>query len=231
MSINPQGPQPDTGEDMPIVRIRLPSAEAYADTISVIADLQFVVSCCERLHAELNRDQADGLVIQALWSAAVVAYARCFGTGKRQAVSVADVEGLGALELHEWVMNMRNKHVAHAVNPFEKVDIGAVLSKPDSTTGQVEGIAEILIKWVSAMPDDVAELARLAHALLERINPTYEEQGKAVLAEANALDIEELYSKPRIAVEAPGPTEAGTATPRMGTDFAPLPDGDKGAAT
>ena len=65
------------------VALDLPSARVLAGQASVIQDLQFVMDCCKRLLAELARpeEDRDGVVPQALWSSALVAYARCFGKG------------------------------------------------------------------------------------------------------------------------------------------------------
>ena len=43
------------------------------------------MDCCKRLLTELARpeEDRDGVVPLALWSSALVAYARCFGKGRR----------------------------------------------------------------------------------------------------------------------------------------------------
>jgi len=59
------------------VALDTPSARILADQASIINDLQFVMDCCKRLLDELGRPQEerDGVVPQALWSSALVAYA------------------------------------------------------------------------------------------------------------------------------------------------------------
>ena len=94
----------------------LPSAKALADAALVEHDLQFVVDCCERVLADERAGCSDALVERALWRSALVAYVRCFSTDQRGALSLADVAALppeGAVEFHEHVRQMRNKHVAH----------------------------------------------------------------------------------------------------------------------
>jgi hypothetical protein len=77
----------DTSPQVPglTVALDIPSARILADQASIIQDLQFVMDCCKRLLTELERpeDHRDGVVPQALWSSALVAYARCFGKGRR----------------------------------------------------------------------------------------------------------------------------------------------------
>ena len=54
------------------------------------------MDCCKRLLTELARpeEDRDGVVPLALWSAAVVAYGRCFGEGRRSGLAIDDVRNL-----------------------------------------------------------------------------------------------------------------------------------------
>ncbi|MFD6792238.1 MULTISPECIES: hypothetical protein [Prauserella salsuginis group] len=79
------------------LEIRSPEARRVADLASVGEDLSFVMRAAERLlvEMELPDNEGDSVVIRALWSAALVAYQRCFTDGKRAGLALADVEGLG----------------------------------------------------------------------------------------------------------------------------------------
>src|SRR6202008_1305776 len=70
---------------MPTVAIDVPSAQVLADQASIISELQFVMDCCKRLLAELDKpeEERDPLMPLALWSSAVLAYGRCFSKGTR----------------------------------------------------------------------------------------------------------------------------------------------------
>src|SRR5690349_16309362 len=87
--------QEGTGQEgtLPTVAIEGPAARALAESAAVIGDLQFVMECCKRLLTELAvpEDDRDPLVPQALWSAALTGYARCFGKGSRPGLTVDDV--------------------------------------------------------------------------------------------------------------------------------------------
>ena len=69
----------------------LPSAQVLADQIATIQDLQFVMECCKRLLTELvtPEDERDPVVPQALWSAALTAYDRCFSKGTKFGLAAA----------------------------------------------------------------------------------------------------------------------------------------------
>src|SRR6516164_10317876 len=74
------------------VALDIPSARVLADQASIIQDLQFVMDCCKRLLTELAvpAEDRDTVLPLALWSSAVVAYARCFGSGRRFGLATED---------------------------------------------------------------------------------------------------------------------------------------------
>ena len=117
-------------------------ARRLADLAAVFDDLQFVLGCCERLLRELARgDEQDPVVTEALWSAALNAYARCFRAGDRDAgLTVEDLTATGLqgdlVPWHEMLGKLRNFLVAKAANPRETFSVG--VSLPDG--GAAEGI-------------------------------------------------------------------------------------------
>ena len=139
-----------------IVTLESPSAARLADLASILQDLRFIVGCCDLLMAQLRLPdpERDGVAVAAAWSAALIAYRRCFDAGVRGGLTVADVQALGlqgeVLKIHKFLHDMRDKHIAHSVNPYEVVRIGAVLSPPESVDRKVEGIATLSMKHVVA---------------------------------------------------------------------------------
>ena len=131
---------------MPTVALDVPSAHVLADQASIIQDLQFVMDCCKRLLTELEKpeEDRDPLMPVALWSSAVLAYARCFGKGKRFSLVTEDVRNLplhgAVMKFHKWVLEERDKLAAHAPNPSEAAKVGAALSPPEQKDRRVEGI-------------------------------------------------------------------------------------------
>lgn len=206
-----------SGTALPTVALDLPSAQLLADYASVLQDLRYVQECCKRLLKVLAEpeNQRDGIVLKALWSAALVAYARCFASGKRFGLSNENVQALPlegeVSEFHQWLINMRNKHVAHSVNPFEIVKVGAVLSAPDAPQMQVEGIATLSMEYM--LPDEtgVRQLGGLAAALANQVAQRGQAQQEIVLNETRQLNVEELSSLPPLRTYAPDTEAAGRA--------------------
>jgi hypothetical protein len=211
--------QPDPNVPIPaqlrVVPLDMPSAQILADYASVVQDLRFVQGCCRHLLTVLAQPegQRDSTLMKALWSAALVAYARCFGTGKRSGLTIEDVKGLPLqgefLEYHKWLRDMRDKNVAHSVNPFEQVKVGALLSPPESPQRQFEGVATLAMLYL--MPDEtgVWQLGGLAAALADSVSRKAQAQQDTVTAEARQLDLDYLYSLPDLRSMAPGPAAAG----------------------
>jgi hypothetical protein len=90
------------------------SARSLADQASIYQDLSFVVDCCRKLSRLPTGGEA--VLVEALWSAALIAYSRCFGTGKRIGLDALSVLNLGlqgdVWEFHQWLRDMRDKGVA-----------------------------------------------------------------------------------------------------------------------
>ena len=197
------------------VALDLPSARVLAGQASVIQDLQFVMDCCKRLLTELDRpeEDRDGVVPQALWSSALVAYARCFGKGSRFGLSAEDVRNLplhgAVMKFHKWVIEERNKLTARPADPFEAAKIGAALSSSVQAERRVEGIAIFSTGHVLVDVIGVRQLGGLASELAKHIADKAQEQQDAVLADAQQLNIDSLYKLPPLRMGPPTDGSAG----------------------
>jgi hypothetical protein len=196
------------------VALDVPSAQILADQASIIQDLQFVMECCKRLLTELAKpeEDRDSVVPQALWSAALVAYARCFGKGKRFGLADEDVRALPlqgeVMKYHRWVIGERNKLTVHPANPFEAAKVGAALSLPGQAERRVEGIAILSTSHVLVDGTGVRQLGGLASELAKQTAEKAQEQQDSVLADAQQLNIDSLYGLPPLL---PRPTAADNA--------------------
>ncbi|HME64931.1 MAG TPA: hypothetical protein VKG61_08580 [Streptosporangiaceae bacterium] len=192
------------------VALDTPSARILADEASIINDLQFVMDCCKRLLTELARPQEerDGVVPQALWSSALVAYGRCFGEDRRSGLAIDDVQNLplqgAVMKFHTWVIGEYDKLTAASADPFEAARIGAALSPPGQKKRRVEGIAVFSTSRVLIDVIGVRQLGGLASELAKQTAQKAEKQQHAVLTDAQQLDIDSLYESPPLNTEPPG---------------------------
>lgn len=184
------------------VALDTPSARILADEASIINDLQFVMDCCKRLLTELARPQEerDGVVPQALWSSALVAYGRCFSEDRRSGLAIDDVQNLplqgAVMKFHTWVIGEYDKLTAPSADPFEAARIGAALSSPGQKKRRVEGIAVFSTSRVLIDVIGVRQLGGLASELAKQTAQKAEKQQHAVLTDAQQLDIDSLYESP-----------------------------------
>ena len=190
------------------VALDTPSARILADQTSVIQDLQFVMDCCKRLLAELARpeEDRDGVVPLALWSSAVMAYARCFGEGRRSGLTAEDVANLplqgAVMKFHEWVIEELDKLTEHPADPFASAKIGAALS-PAGQKQRVEGIAIFSTSHVLIDVTGVRQLGGLAAELAKQTAGKAQRQQDSVLSDAQQLDIGSLYGSPPLRAQPP----------------------------
>ena len=203
---------------MPTVALDVPSAHVLADQASIIEDLQFVMDCCKRLLTELEKpeEDRDPLMPVALWSSAVMAYARCFGKGKRFGLVTEDVRNLplhgAVMKFHKWVLEERDKLAAHAPNPSEAAKVGAALSPPEQKDRRVEGIVIFASSHVLIDDVGVRQLGGLASELAKQTAEKATEQQDVVLKDAQQLNLDSLYRLPTIGTWPPEDSAQTTAS-------------------
>ena len=206
------------------VALDLPSARVLADQIATIQDLQFVMECCKRLLTELVTPdgERDPVVPQALWSAALTAYDRCFSKGTTFGLTAENVRSLPlegqVMKFHTWIVDERNKLARHAADPFELAKVGSVLSAPglsapglsggqpdggEPSDRQLEGITVLSASHILVDGAGVRQLGALASELARQTAGKAQEQERAVLGDARRLGLDALYTLPPLPLGPP----------------------------
>lgn len=184
----------------PTVRqLGTPAASALADLAATFEELQTVLGCCERL---LAQPAPDELAAEALWTTALLSYARCFAPGARGVgLTVEDVKKTkleGALEdWHGLLLRMRDHYADASVDPRERFTVGV----SRNSDGTPAGIAVTGLR--QPLPDDVTvrQTGALAYALLHLVDTRIGAQQRRVFAAAGAMSQAELDQLPEVAVE------------------------------
>ncbi|UIJ56902.1 hypothetical protein LWP59_22325 [Amycolatopsis acidiphila] len=179
-------------EPATVRRLVTPAAEALADLASIFNDLQTVLRCCERLVRELA-GRPDDVVVEGVWTTALISYARCFTGGARgMGLTEDDVRSIElpgeVLEWHKVLRQLRKHYADPATNPRERYEVGAATS----ADGRVGGIA---ITGVPQPPLDevtVRQTGALAYRLSALVDRRISEHQERVLAAANALSPADL---------------------------------------
>jgi len=198
-------------------------AGQFADLQSIRRDLNRTIEMLNLLVPEFNKpdDQQNSVLIEGLWSAGLVNYARCFAEGKRWKLDESTIfVGLPeiALSTHKWALGMRNKLIAHSVNPFEECMTHIAVDESDMPKSW--GIGFFLAILVHQKKEGAANLVLLCELLRDKVRDKCEALQKELQIEVNKLTSNDLKKLPLAVYTAPG-ADAATAV-RMSSGEPPL---------
>jgi hypothetical protein len=186
----------------------VPEAAALASLIGMRSDMEQVIAYCnlmiDRYAGEhLKRSPFDivGFTTpiditdwEALSTAACISYARCFASGVRVPLDLALLETATSefRTLHEFVLNLRNKHVAHSVNSFEENLVTLHIGDAFASSQEIETVTPHHTR-VAGLPIGVpAQLKRLAQWWVAKIDEEMAVQRAKLLQIARATPLSEL---------------------------------------
>ena len=190
-----------------VANVDYEEAKKLADLGAIVQDLGFTMKTCSRLKKLLKEDSQDSLLIESMWTAALIRYARCFATGKRFGLSESIFDGLigEPHKVHKMYMDLRDKHIAHSVNPFEQMAVGLVLSTESSHERKIMGVATMSMRHICSDVEGVHQLGLLSKVLKEKVIEIAKEYEKKTLDKGKSITLEVLYKLPRLRMVAPGP--------------------------
>jgi hypothetical protein len=222
------GPPFPEGEELgtPAYELDIPEARDAEEWHSVYRDLEFVIDVAGYLVRLMEqREQQQGqptsvgtasFLEKALYTAALVAYTRCFGTGKRKnklddSIFAGDAAHL--LERHRYWKNTRDKHIAHSVNAFEITKAAAWVKGLDADNPDVQRVGAVYIVRYADNVDDIRWLVKratyaqmIAYSRMDRANKKLDERVRS-LSKERLKKLKQLIISPPMGPEA-------AATPR-----------------
>ncbi|OZM79156.1 hypothetical protein [Pseudonocardia sp. MH-G8] len=177
-------------------RLDLPAATELAGLAAVFEDLQYVLRCCEHLVSALGgRGEPDPALVEALWTGALIGYARCFSS-RAAVLAEADVGELGiegeVTQVHGMLKKARDHLASRHTNPREAFTIGVAQSNDGTPTG----VAVVSSPRPPVDEATVRMLGRLAYGLSGLVDGRMQECQNRVLAAAAALTPGELARLP-----------------------------------
>jgi hypothetical protein len=160
------------------------AATEYGDAWLVLYELESVVAACDRLLRLITEKSQDYLLLESLSTMALIKYVRCFGTGKRIGLREDDLLGLPGdpIGVHRYFKDLRDKHIAHSVNPLEQVRVGVILA----VDGSVEALGHIAGRSISMSGEQTRTLKALAAATISRLRQSLDSQHTELLKWAQA---------------------------------------------
>ena len=186
-----------------VKRLGSPAASALADLAAIFEDLQTTLLCCERLVAELVVPEPDDVVLEALWTTALLSYARCFAPGDRgMGLSEADITATGlkgdVLAWHKMVRTLKKHYADPAVNPREMFGVGVAVSG-----GKPAGVAITSTRQSRVDEQTVRQTGALAFALSRLVDTRISEHQSTVREGAEKLTAAELRTLDDVDLTAP----------------------------
>jgi hypothetical protein len=188
-----------------IVEVDTPSCAALRDVVSRRWDFESTRVFCDAFltstatHEAGTRPPAEGM-----WIAAVVTYGRAFNQGVRN-VERVDISRLddAELELHEYVIALRNRHFAHSVNRYEDAISLAYLTDSAFASRAVTRVGQTHVSLYSASPELVERLRDLAGKFVRVCDLRVRALHVAIGKELAGLGMDSVYALPDISVRAP----------------------------
>lgn len=171
---------------------RLTNADAtrLVRLVEAFDDLQTVLSCCERLMGKIGRsgEGFDEVGVEALWTLALLSYARSFAGKKGTAVLTEDdLSGTQpAEELLRWhrvLLRLRDQHADAGKNPREAYTVGLV---PDEA-GTANAVAVTSVHAPMVDEAAVRQAGALAYPLCALLDERIDELQKRILAAARDM--------------------------------------------
>lgn len=183
-------------------QLSTPESAELASLASIFEDLQFVLKCCEELVARLARPVPDDVVSHALWSAALIAYVRCFPLdGKRTGLTEKDLAETGlhgeVVRWHTMLRELRKHLVSTTTNPRERFLIGAA----QDAEGRAEGIAIVSTPLEPVEELAVRQTGRLALELSKLVDRRMGEAQRAAFESASAMSAALLNALPEVRLD------------------------------
>ena len=208
-------------KDLPIVELHEKEADEYARWISISSDLAYAVEAAKRLQTRIEKSKVELALLppeefvewQALWVAALIAYFRSFSTtGRRRSLDPSIFSNFvdGAVDAHGFFHRLRDKHVAHPVDPHEQTKIGLLLEPPENADKKVIGIAELSLSRTFERGSNLEIFVRLAEYAKSYVDEKVTRVRGSLFEHAQTLPVDELYLRRHVTLTAKGTPQPAT---------------------
>ena len=165
---------------------------------AVFDDLQYALRCCEHLVGVLAQ-QADPVLVEALWTGALVAYARCF-SGRARVLTDDDLAELkldgDVTRFHRALLRLRDHYASRHANPRETYTIGVA----QKNNGTAAGVAVVGAPQPRVDDTTVRQFGRIAYGLGGLVDARMQVAQQKVHLVAQGLDAARLAALPLVDV-------------------------------
>lgn len=175
-------------------KVPLPEADVLADIYGVGYDLDSAIELSLRAISLAKESPHDYYLIEAITTAAIVRYFRCLSTGQRLGLQAGDIAQLSQADqkTHNYFKNLRDKFVAHSVNPYELSYVTATVRTrdgiPEPVTSLQPGHHRVVLSQYTA--SELLDLLRKVRDINDA--KATQEKGR-LLARINELPLSEVH--------------------------------------
>ncbi len=202
-----------TMEPKALRRLDTPEAKALAELIATFEELQTVLRCCERLVSALGEEgDPDDILVEAMWTLALLSYGRCFSARANGAalteddITAAKAHG-EALEWHRVLLQLRDHHAHSTTNPREQFSVGVA----QDAKGLASGVAITSVRQPLVDDLTVRQTGAIAYALSALVDERITAQQKKVFGKVRGTPKSVLEKLVRIEVTEPESAGSDTA--------------------
>ena len=199
------------------VALSVPEAQRYADLTGINTDLRDVVDVCDRFSTEHDSSASpDWKLLEVCCTAAIVRYGRTFPSGVRTGIGEEFLSRLSRedQDVHRLFKNLRDKWIAHSVNPFEENQVIVWLAPLETSGPAVVGVAVQETRVTSMGNADMQRLKSLAANLRKIVFSELSKERSKVDRFAKRMDPLPLYSQVEVSSELPNNDAAGKSRRR-----------------
>lgn len=183
------------------VNVQLPEAKRLADLYGIAYDLQACRDYCDKylraFEGAFSRATDEAKHLECFSVYVFVKYGRCFKGGVRGKAGVEALTALSAedLELHNLVVNIRDKYVAHSVNDLESHKVQVWLN-PEEKGRKINSVGIESDYLAGPEPRMFESLKQIIDKLLSWIEAEKKrEEERLIPIVAKNYDLNGLYSR------------------------------------
>lgn len=174
------------------------SATQLRDLASYARDFELAAGYLRHyLAGDIEGDIEYASPVDAMWMTSILMYSRAFSKGVR-ATNQPDLDQFSPDEgrLHQYVLDVRNKYLAHSVNGFEQVEAIAFLTASPHMERAITGIGHVHTS-LSRMDRNSAEaFLALCERHIRALQGRLQEVHVQITEELVALGVTAVYALP-----------------------------------
>ena len=176
-----------------IRRVDYSGAHQHASYCLLKVDLEHALKCVDVIIAK----DLDMSLLTALFSGTVIAYSRCFVSGRGSKLNASEIfkgNPKNPLVFHETIIGLRHRVYAHRDWEIDGAHFGPIVS--DARPAKIVGFGNLTAQLVSLQEHDMKQFRDLIRIVLDHINTKITILNRRLEVVCGKLTEDELASLP-----------------------------------